>query len=511
MAVIYEGKNIFEDQGGGQFKDMNTGAIGTLESLRAQSNTPNAGNGPDNNAGSTQPVGGGGTTITPSLENRFEDVIGQNAQQAGLGGTAPQLPTGTAVTPVDQQVQTNELEASPVAQPAPTVTTNTAKTDDLVVNKPTQFQTPTIDPETVSEDTPTATAAQGTVGDQSQIDLNAAKGTVSEESLADAQTEDLDEKATMTYQLGKLYESIQDGKPLPAWAAGPARAAAQIMMSRGLGASSMASAAIVQSIMESALPIASQDAQSYSKIQITNLTNRQATALQNAATYAAMDQKNLDARMQALVTNSRSFLEMDLANLNNRQATEQINYQGRIQTLLSDQAAINAAKTFNATNETQVQEFFAKLGVEVDTGNAQRLGAMEQFNTDQANAMNRFQATLDENNNQFYTKMQQEINQSNVLWRRTVNTQNTAVQNEAQKINAQSLLGLTVDAQNKLWQQYRDEATFLMNTAENDRQRAHNAAMVASQNNFSIQRYNQEVRDNFWSSVGSAVIDSIFS
>lgn len=501
MGVIYEGNNIFEEQGGGIFVDKNTGQTGTLDQLRNASN----------------PVAPTGITRfnddpsgTPSLENRFSDIIGQTDVKAGLGGTPSALLPGTEAKPIDQIVQNNELEQGVVAPLPPAVTTNTAATSSTQIDKPSAFATPTMTATEVSGNTPTAIAQQGTVGNQSQIDLQQAQGTVSAGSLADAQTEDLDEKATMTYQLGKLYESIQDGKPLPAWAAGPARAAAQIMMSRGLGASSMASAAIVQQIMESALPIASQDAQAYSKIQLSNLTNRQATALQNAATYAAMDQKNLDARMTALVTNSKSFLEMDLANLNARQSTEQINYQGRIQTLLSDQAAINAAKTFNATNSTQVQEFFAKLGVEVDAGNAQRRGAMEQFNTDQINSMNRFQANLDETNGQFYAKMQQEINQSNVQWRRSVNTVNTANINAAQQYNAQALLGVSQDAQNRIWQQYRDEAKFLMDTVENDRQRAHNAAMIASQNNFSMQGYNQKVRDNFWSSIGSAVISSIF-
>ena len=499
MAVIYEGNNIFEDMGGGIYTDKNTGKTGTLEQLRGGTIGDNTLRAPE------------ATFNTPSLENRFEDVIGQTTQKAGLTDTTSTLLPGTEVKPIDQQVQGNELEPLPVPPAASQVTTSTAPAQSTQIDKPSAFAAPMVTATEVSGQTPTATAQQGAVSQQGQIDLGQAQGTVSQGSLATAQVEELDSRATMTYQLGELYKSIEDGKPLPAWASGPARAAAQIMMSRGLGASSMASAAIVQQIMESALPIAAQDAQSYSKIQITNLTNRQATALQNAATYAAMDQKNLDARMTALVTNSKSFLEMDLANLNTRQATEQINYQGRIQTLLSDQAAANAAKTFNATNATQVQEFFSKLGVEVDTGNAQRMGAMEQFNTDQINGMNRFQAQLNETNGQFYSKMQQEINQSNVVWRRSVNTVNTAATNAAQQQNAQNLLGISQDAQNKLWMQYRDEAKFLMDTVENDRQRAHNAAMLASQNNFTIQRYNKEVRDNFWSSVGGAVINSIFS
>jgi hypothetical protein len=61
-----------------------------------------------------------------------------------------------------------------------------------------------------------------------------------------------------------------------------------------------------------------------------------------------------------------------------------------------------------------------------------------------------------------------------------------------------------------MWQQYRDEATFLMQQSENNKQRAHNAAMLASQNDFTIDRYNQSVKDGFWSQVGAAVIGGLF-
>ena len=49
-----------------------------------------------------------------------------------------------------------------------------------------------------------------------------------------------------------------------------------------------------------------------------------------------------------------------------------------------------------------------------------------------------------------------------------------------------------------------------METSENDKQRAHNAAMLASQNNFAIEQYNQAAKDNFWTTVGVAIAAALF-
>ena len=129
--------------------------------------------------------------------------------------------------------------------------------------------------------------------------------------------QDLQEQATVQYQLSELYKSIEDGKPLPAWASGAARGASQVMQQRGLGSSSMAAAAIAQSVLESAIPIAAADAQSYKQIQLQNLSNQQQAALAKAATFAQMDTENLNARLTSAVNNARNFLAIDNKNLYN--------------------------------------------------------------------------------------------------------------------------------------------------------------------------------------------------
>ena len=56
-----------------------------------------------------------------------------------------------------------------------------------------------------------------------QIDLSQIQGTVSEGAQAQAVTEELDKRGTVQYQLGQLMSSIEEGKPLPPWAAPNAR------------------------------------------------------------------------------------------------------------------------------------------------------------------------------------------------------------------------------------------------------------------------------------------------
>ena len=215
-------------------------------------------------------------------------------------------------------------------------------------------------------------------------DMTGAIGEVSKEieditgvaTTGEAATQALDEKATVKYQMANLMSDIEEGKPLPAWASPAVRKVQAVMQSRGMGASSMASAAMVQAVMESGMPIAAADAQSYARIQLQNLTNEQQTALQNSTILAGMDTANLNARMTAAVNNAKNFLSMDVANLTNDQQAKAISYQAKTQAALTDAGADNARKQFNAKNELQMEEFFAELGSQIDSANSNRNAAM---------------------------------------------------------------------------------------------------------------------------------------
>ena len=72
---------------------------------------------------------------------------------------------------------------------------------------------------------------------------------------------------------------------------------------------------------------------------------------------------------------------------------------------------------------------------------------------------------------QFNVQNATAIAQSNVQWRRQANTADTAAINAVNQQNAQNAYGLTVAAQNFLWQELRDEADFAFKRWDNDEQR----------------------------------------
>ena len=255
--------------------------------------------------------------------------------------------------------------------------------------------------------------------------------------------------------------------------------------------------------------VALENAKLMQGMKLANLNTSQQVALQNAATLAGMDTKNLDARLTAAVQNARDFLQIDMANLNNKQQAEVFNKQAKNQALLTDTASQNASAQFNASSQNQVDQFYKTLGSQVAIANKNRTAAMQQFNVDQANALSKFNKQVEDSRDKFNAEMSAQIDQSNVTWRRAINTTNTAEQNRINQQNAQTLLDLSVSAQNRLWNRYRDEAEWFVNITEAREARAHQAALTAQQNNFSMDMYNDKAKDSFWMTIGGAIFDVI--
>ena len=157
----------------------------------------------------------------------------------------------------------------------------------------------------------------------------------------------------------------------------------------------------------------------------------------------------------------------------------ELDYQGELKAMLSNQAAENAAAQFNAKSQSQTDQFFAQLEASIQAGNANRIAAQEQFNVSQKNAMTQFYGELQNNRDQFNANMQFQIDQSNAVWRRQQNTAETAAINEANRINAQNLFNMTQQAQNNLWQEYRDNTQWALQTSENELERQHQIALSA--------------------------------
>ena len=421
-----------------------------------------------------------------------------------LAAGKPSLPTGSTISPQLQNVASNELMGTtgvtgtlastiPTTAAAPTIAAP-GTIAGTQITAPTAQSAAQFTAAQVTGQTPTMTAAQGTVS----APMTAATGTV---------TSDATVKGQLAGLQTEVEQALASGNPLPVWARGAAKATEAAMANRGLSASSMAAEALAEGIMNSAIPIAAQDAATYKQMIFQNLSNNQ----------------------QAAITNAQAYLKMDLSNLSNRQQTNLQNINARQSFILSDQAAANAAFQFNATSQNQVNQFYNKLATTVADQNANRLDAMNKFaeaekskinalnaqNTiavNEANAkreqvVRQFNATLENQRQQFNVTNQREIDQSNVVWRRAVNTANTAAVNAANQTNAQNLLNLSNWALSSLWQQWRDEASWVNTSSENMENRNHNLAMAALERSTAVDLQDKASKDAMYQMIGKFGFD----
>lgn len=366
----------------------------------------------------------------------------------------------------------------------------------------------TVDAPDPLEVTPDQLVSGSTV-DQGRVDATIAKN----------------QAASVKTELDTLMQDFQGGDP-PSWAAGAMRNATAAMAARGLSASSMAGMAIVQAGMEAALPIAQIDASNKQEmalrnaeqrasflgmefdqefqakvrnaariseianinftaeqqialenakmaqtVDLANLDARQAKVLADAATLSAIDLANLDNRQQANVQNAKSFLQMDLTNLSNEQQMQVLKAQETSQSILSDAAAINASRQFNATSENQTNQFFAGLGSQVQRFNAEQINAINRFNSGETNAISQFNAAQTNARDQFNAQNHLIVAQANAAWAQAITTAANAAANQANRDAALVANNLTSTMYNNAIQRERDLLAWAWQSGESERDR----------------------------------------
>lgn len=323
---------------------------------------------------------------------------------------------------------------------------------------------------------------------------------------------------------GLMEDFVSEGTPT--WAAGAMRAANAAMASRGLAMTSMAGMAVTQAAMEAALPIAQMDASNKQEmalmkaeqrarfmgmefdqdfqakvinaariseianmnfsaeqqvalenakltqtVDLANLSNRQAKIMADAATMSQLDMANLDNRQQAAVLNSQAFLQMDMSNLDNNQQMTMFKAQQNSNSILSDAAAINAARQFNATSQNQSDQFFANLGSQVNRFNAEQLNAMQRFAAGEANALEQFNIQQVNARDQFNAQNHLIIAQANAQWFQSIATAANAAANQANRDAALAANNLTMTAYNNTVQRERDLLAWAWKSADNAKER----------------------------------------
>ncbi|MAO25157.1 MAG: hypothetical protein CMJ25_30820 [Phycisphaerae bacterium] len=332
--------------------------------------------------------------------------------------------------------------------------------------------------------------------------------------------------ASVQDELTGLMQQFEGGNT-PAWAAGSMRSAMATLAARGLGASSMAGQAVIQAAMEASLPIAQIDAgnkqqmalfkgeqrakflqmdfdqafqakvmnaakvseianmnftaeqqialensRAANTMELQNLSNSQSLVMAEAAALAQMDTQNLNNRQQAEVQNAQNFLQIDMANLSNEQQTALFKQQSLVNSLLTDQAAANAAAQFNASSENQTNQFFANLSSSIGQFNAAQMNAMKQFNAGEVNSLLEFNANIQNQREMFNAQNYLVVAQANAQWRQNLSTLNTAAANETSMDYAKTVNGLTMAALDQIWQRERDMMDYAFTGGENQADRA---------------------------------------
>ena len=451
--------------------------------------------------------------LRAAAEQAQENQQTENQDPAFTGGAdilsgvqaLQQFPQPIPPLPTIPEVEVAPLEITPE---------QTISEEGLALPEQPDISSISVVPETdispaAPERVPAAVADTGAAAAATQVAPTQVIGDIQEaippEELAQAATEELDQRATVEFQLERITSTIRDGEPLPPWAAPAARNVDSIMLQRGLGASSMAASARTQALIEAGLPIASADAQAYGRIQLQNLNNRQSATLQNASTLAAMRTQNLNARLTAAVNNAQNFLTIDTANLTNQQTANTLSYNAFTQGLFSNQAAENAGRQFNATTENQVEQFFTTLDQSVEEANANRLTAIRQFNTGEINSFSQFLENQRLSRAQFNSQQQASIRAANANWYRSVATVDNRNQMLANSFAAQSALQLRAQDYANLWQRHRDDAHFIFESVERGLDREAQLAAIAQQS--SITRSNQRASrtDSLFGVIGDII------
>lgn len=347
------------------------------------------------------------TGPAPSQDQVPQDIVDAQAQTKKALEQPSQIVTPANIQQITEQP--NQI-IQPGTGNAGQVTTGTTSTVDQTqtAQTPDKFDAAQVDPTKVT--------------DQVKQEL----------AGMEAATADPTAKATVRGQLEMLMQDFEGGGT-PPWASGAMREAMSVMQRRGMGASSMAGAAVVQAAMESAIGIASQDAATQAQFEMQNLNNRQQTAI--------------------------------------------FKTQQTIAGMFSDQAADNAAKQFNAASENQVNQFFADLESTVSRFNTDQVNAIRRFNAGEKNVMEQFNSQLQAQREEFNAKNDLIIAQANTKWRQDLATINTATQNEANMEFARAANALTARALDQIWQKERDIMAFAFTSSESAAQRKHELLM----------------------------------
>jgi hypothetical protein len=444
--------------------------------------------------------------VTSSALNNLKAAQG-DATLITKGGV-PTLPSGWKEFNAEQKIawfnQNNVSEQGLLAAGAAKSDIDFMKANGL--KEPVSTERTIKEDEKISSGVDTVKAAEAVASTEKA----AAQGTVTEEM-------------TVQGQLNKLMKDFDSGNP-PPWAAANLRNVTAVLAARGLGASSLAGQALIQATLESALPIASADAQANQAMAAQNLSNKQQTAVlaaqqraaflgqefdqafqskvTNAARVSDIANMNFSAQQQIVLENARAAQTMNLANMSNQQALVMANaaQMASLETAnLSNkqQAAVVNAQAFlqmdmqNLSNQQQTVLFKTQQMTQSLLSDAASSNAAKQFNAASTTQVDQFNNTLSAQVGQFNSSQKNAIAQFNVDQENALKKFNAESQNQREVFNAQQRL--VIDQSNAQWQREISTANTAATNAANMVNAQMSQQMTLTEYNNEIQMYRDSV------------------
>ena len=449
----------------------------------------------------------------------------------GQLGPAPQIPTAAQVSPAlaiaptapDTPTTVTAATTAPAIQALPgTAQTIAAPTQTIEAAQQAQSQLENLQAAQAAQAAQVQAPTARTLQAGEQIALPTGQAAQAATFVAPtAVTAAPTEAATVQGQLTTLLQQFEAGE-VPTWAKGAVRAAQQTLLTRGLGASSIAGQAVVQAAMEAALPIAQMDAATVAKFEAQNLSNRQQAAMvsaqyrasfmqqefdqafqtrvQNAAKIADIANRNFTADQQIALENSKFVQTTNLANLSNEQAL-----------VLAQAGALAQLDIANLNNRQQSAVQNAQNFLQLDMKNLTNrqqsaiLSSQQQVQgllTDTAaeNVARQINAKSQQQSDEFYAGLTAGISQQNAMQVNAMNQFNAGQVNSLQKyhsdlINQRQQFNaknqLAIEQSNALWR--REIAT--ADTAAMNFQNQTNAQNILNMSNLAYNNLWQEYRD----------------
>ena len=297
--------------------------------------------------------------------------------------------------------------------------------------------------------------------------------------------------ASVATHMNELLAEMENGE-VPMWARPAVTQVEQALAARGISASSIGRDSLFNSIIQSALPIATADATHEQDANKTNYTAQVNALMSDVSTANAALQFNATTQNQAEQFRVQLKAQVDEQNAARADALSQFNAAAEVDINKFNAQQETAIQLENAKRLEQLSQFNAEqsnsLSVEnartrtaVAEANAERNTRVSEVNAASRNAMTQFTENLDNQRDQFNSTMSAQISQATVQWRRQMNTANTAGQNAVNQANAQNAFNLSNQALTNLWQEVRDEAqwSFLASESTKDRRAQLEASVLA--------------------------------